>query len=172
MKTMQSNHKLIVQQSTPARTAAARSPGLAGVLALALLLLGGAGCQTSPFATNTGQALASITIANRPLPAVALATDTVFLSHGFTGGRTGANEFTFNHAGSRTVQLAQGGWLEKADERVVLKLTPYGDTVTITCHAQWVENAGEPGVAPHQNTRSYNAQPYQDLLDEINANLQ
>jgi hypothetical protein len=138
-----------------------------GVLWLALVALAVAGCQTSPYATSTGSAVASVTIA-RPLPEVTLATDTVFLKHGFTGGRTSPDEFTFTHPGSRTVQLANGGSYERVNERAIITLKPYGDTVTVTCNAQWVDSPGEVGPTK----RSLAGQPYQDLLAEIEARLQ
>ncbi len=168
--TMQTKNYLTVQTSTPAAPGASHRLGFAGVWLLTLLALGLAGCQTSPFATNTGSATASITVA-RPLPAVALATDTVFLKHGFTGGRTSPNEFTFTHAGNRGPQSAHAGSLEKFDERVVVTLKPYGDTVTVTCDAKWVENPNETGVRTGPKVWGADAKTYQDLLDEIEARL-
>lgn len=171
MKTMQPNAKSIVPPSARAHPESNRRPGFAGLGLLVLLALGvTTGCQTSPFATDTGSAKASIRVA-RPLPQVALATDTVFLKHGFTGGRTSPNEFTFTHPGSRGPQSAHAGSLEKFDERVVVTLKTYGDTVTVSCDATWVEKPNETGVRTGPKVWGADAKTYQDLLDEIEARL-
>lgn len=167
MKSIQPKFATTVSTSRRVLTERAGGNWRSGVVLFALVALVGAGCQTSPFATSTASAVASITVANRPLPAVALATDTVFLRHGFSGGRTGKDEFTYSHAGSRTIQLANGGLRERINERLVVTLKPYGDTVTVTCSAHWVDGPGEAGLTK----RSLAGQPYQDLLNDIETRL-
>ena len=171
MKTIQANDQSVRTISTGANSTIVRSHGVAGVLLLALLALGVAGCRTSPYATSTRSATASITIGNRTLPQVALATDAVFLSNGFTGGRTSPSEFTFTHSGKYGSQPTLGGALEKFNERVVVSLKPYGDTVTVTCNARWVEDPNQTGVGSPQKAWGADARPYQALLAEIEARL-
>src|SRR5690242_13755534 len=84
-------------------------PGLAGFSLLAVALLGGAGCESFN-ATPSGN-LASVTISNQPMAAVQSAVAAVFVEHGFTGGQTGVNEFTFSRLGSRTDDIAFGSYM-------------------------------------------------------------
>ena len=171
MKTMQANNQLIRAISGQENLTSVRGHGIAGIILLAFLALSVAGCRTSPYATSTRSATASVTIGNRTLPQVALATDAVFLSNGFTGGRTSPSEFTFTHPGKYGSQPTLGGALEKFNERVVVSLKPYGDTVTVTCNARWVEDPNQTGVGSPQKAWGADAKPYQDLLAEIEARL-
>jgi hypothetical protein len=171
MKTTQPDNQLSSVIPTQANSTSVRRQGVAGVFLLALLALNVAGCRTSPYATSTGSATASITIGNRTLPQVALATDAVFLSNGFTGGRTSPSDFTFTHPGKYGSQPTLGGALEKFNERVVVTLKPYGDTVTVTCNARWVEDPNQTGVGSPQKAWGADAKPYQELLAEIEARL-
>jgi len=145
----------------------------------ALLIVGAlsavlfSGCQT--FSDNPAPgALTSVTITNQPIPAIAQATATVFANHGFTGGQTGPNQFTFQRPGSRADNLAYASYAmnEMVTVRVVVNILPVSNTSTVVaCKAWLVEAAGDPVLEDSHPVRPLGKGPYEDLLKDIKSQL-
>lgn len=126
------------------------------------------GCQTFN-ATPSGN-LASVTITNQSMSAVANAVAAVFATHGFEGGQTGANQFTFTCPGSRTDNLAYGSYM--FDEVVTVKvvvttkqLNP--NSIYLGCNAWLIEAANDPVFQDEHKVRLLRKWAYAQLLKDI-----
>jgi hypothetical protein len=140
-----------------------------GVLSTALF----SGCQTFSNNPEPG-ALTSVTITNQPVPAIAQATSIVFANHGFTGGQTGPNEFTYQRPGSPADNIAYASYAmnEAVTVRVVVNILPTSDTSTVVaCKAWLVEAAGDPVLEDSHPVHDLGKRPYEDLLKEIKSQL-
>jgi hypothetical protein len=131
----------------------------------------GAGCQSS---SGPGQgSLATVTIADRSLPQIAEATRAVFVLHGYSGGRSGPLQMTFQKPGSRMDTLAYGDLLNKnVTVRAVVafqELEP-GNTL-VTCDAEYLENPGDAIFQDTHKVRRLGKGPYQEMLEEIAKRL-
>lgn len=140
---------------------------LAGAAGLCLT-----GCQS--FSNVPSGNLASVTITNQPMASVANATAAVFASHGFSGGQTGANQFTFTCLGSRTDNLAYGSAMfnEVVTVKVVVmtkQLTT--NSVYVGCNAWLVENEDDPVFQDDHKVRMLRKWPYEQLLKDIQIQL-
>ena len=140
---------------------------LAGVLGLCAT-----GCQS--FSTVPSGNLASVTITNQSMANVANATAAVFATHGFDGGQTGANQFTFTRPGTRTDNLAYGSYM--FDEVVTVKvvvttrqLTP--NSIYVGCSAWLIEAANDPVFQDDHKVRLLRKWPYEQLLKDIQTQL-
>jgi hypothetical protein len=140
---------------------------LAGAAGLCL-----AGCQS--FSNAPSGNLASITVTNQSMANVSNATAAVFATHGFNGGQTGANQFTFTCPGSRTDNLAYGSYM--FDEVVTVKVVVLTKQLTtnsiyVGCNAWLVENANDPVFQDDHKVRMLRKWPYEQLLKDIQAQL-
>jgi hypothetical protein len=140
---------------------------LVGALALCVT-----GCQT--FSATPSGNLASVTITNQSMSAVANAVAAVFATHGFEGGQTGANQFTFTCPGSRTDNLAYGSYM--FDEVVTVKvvvttkqLTP--DSIYLGCNAWLIEADNDPVFQDEHKVRLLRKWAYAQLLKDIQTQL-
>ena len=143
----------------------------------AVVLAGGlglcvAGCQS--FSNVPAGNLASVTLTNQPMTAVNQAVAGVFASHGFTGGSTGANQFTYTHAGSRADNLAYGSFM--FDEMVTVKVVVTtkqltADSIYVGCSAWLVEGADDAVFQDDYQVRLLRKWPYEQLLKDIRLQL-
>lgn len=146
-------------------------PGIAGLCLLAAMALVGAGCQTFSASPDS---LASVTITNQPMSAVQSAVAAVFEQHGFTGGQTGANEFTFNHIGTRTDDFAYGSEMfqEPVTVKVVVSTRQVSpDLISLGCNAWLVEAEDNPVFQDSHKVRLIRKWPYEQLLDDVQLQL-
>ena len=130
------------------------------------------GCQS--FTNIPNSSLTSVTITNQPMPAIVQATTAVFTSHGFTGGQTGSDEFTFQRAGSRMNDLAYGNAMfnETVTVRVVVKIRKLdAHTTFLGCNAWLIEAADDPVFEDSHKVRKLRKWPYEQLLQDIQAQL-
>jgi hypothetical protein len=119
-------------------------------------------------------ALASVTINNKSVPAIANAMATVFNNHGFTGGKTGPTQYTYNHAGSRANNFAYGSYEfdETVTVQVVVNILPLNATSTqVACQAWLIEDAGDPVFSDSHQVRLIRRWPYEELLKDIKSQL-
>lgn len=130
------------------------------------------GCQS--FSNVPSGNLASITITNQPMTKVVRATTATFAAHGFSGGQTGANQFTYTRLGSRTDNLAYGSFM--FDEVVTVKvvvttkqLTP--NSIYVGCNAWLIEGENDPVFQDDHKVRMLRKWPYAQLLQDIQAQL-
>jgi hypothetical protein len=144
---------------------------LAAVL-VGLLGLCVTGCQS--FNDLPPGNLASVIITNQPMANIANATAAVFATHGFSGGQTGAGQFTYTRLGSRTDNLAYGSYM--FDEMVTIKvvvvtkqLTP--DSILVGCNAWLVEAENDPVFEDDHKVRQLRKWPYEQLLKDIQTQL-
>ena len=143
-------------------------PALISLLAVLLV----AGCQSFKD-TPTGY-LTSVTITNQPMAAIEKATTTVFITHGFTGGSTGPDEFTFERPGTRWNDLAYGNAMfnETVTVRVVVKIRSLDAQRTfVGCNAWLVDAPNNPVFEDSHAVRKFREWPYEQLLDEIQKQL-
>jgi len=143
---------------------AAATAGALGLFAI--------GCQS--FSNVPSGNLASVTITNQTMTAVANATAAVFLTHGFNGGQTGANQFTFTCPGSRSDNLAYGSYM--FDEVVTVKVMVITKQLTtnsiyVGCNAWLIENANDPVFQDDHKVRMLRKWPYEQLLKDIQTHL-
>ncbi len=136
------------------------------------LALGVTGCQT--FSATPSGNLASVTITGQSMPAVANAVAAVFATHGFEGGQTGANQFTFTCPGSRTDNLAYGSYMfdEVVTVKVVVstkRLTP--DSIYVGCNAWLIEADNDPVFQDEHKVRLLRKWAYAQLLKDIQTQL-
>jgi hypothetical protein len=146
--------------------------GLAGMGLLAAICLGTSGCQS--FNGPPPGNLTSVTITNHPLADVQSAVAGVFATHGFTGGQTGPNEFTYTRLGSRMNDIAYGSSLfqETVTVKVVVTTEPQlPDSIVVGCNAWLVEAEDDPMFADSHKVRSLRKWPYEQLLEDIKAQL-
>ena len=145
-----------------------RSLGWAAVLAA--IGLGVAGCQS--FGDGAPGYLTSVQISNRPMAAVQTAVTNVFTGHAFTGGSTGANQFTYSRPGTSLDKLAYGSYLFDRPITVKVVVTTRQQTpaiIVVGCKAWIVEAAGDPVFEELHPVRAFGKEPYEDLLKEIRA---
>jgi hypothetical protein len=140
---------------------------LAGALGLCVT-----GCQS--FNGLPPGNLAAIIITNQPMTNVVQATTAVFAAHGFSGGQTGAGQFTYTRLGSRTDNLAYGSFM--FDELVTIKvvvvtrqLTP--NSILVGCNAWLVEAENDPVFQDNHKVRMLRKWPYEQLLNDIKTQL-
>ena len=141
--------------------------GLAGVLGLCVT-----GCQS--FSNVPSGKLASVTITNQSMANIATAIATVFTSHGFSGGPTGANQFTYTCPGSRTDNLAYGSYM--FDEMVTIKVVVTtkqlaSNSIYVGCNAWLIEGANDAVFQDAHQVRQLRKWPYEQLLKDIQAQL-
>lgn len=131
-----------------------------------------AGCES--FSNVPSGNLASVTITNQPMAKVVQATTATFVAHGFSGGQTGANRFSYTRLGSRTDNLAYGSFM--FDELVTIKvvvttkqLTP--NSIYVGCNAWLIEGENDPVFQDSHNVRMLRKWPYAQLLQDIQAQV-
>jgi hypothetical protein len=131
------------------------------------------GCQT--FNDNLEpNALASVTVTNKPVSAIVQATATVFANHGFTGGQTGSNQYTYHRLGSRINNLAYENYEfnEPVTVQIVVNILPLNANSTeIACKAWLIEDAGDPVFSDSHQVRLLRRWPYEQLLKDIKSQL-
>jgi hypothetical protein len=139
---------------------------------MAAVSLGMAGCQS--FNGSPPGNLASVSISNRTMTDVQSAVAAVFVTHGFNGGQTGPNQFTYTRLGSRMNNLAYGS--EMFDEIVTVKVvvtaqpqTP--QTIVLSCKAWLIEGANDPVFQDSHQVRPLRKWPYEQLLKDIQSQL-
>jgi hypothetical protein len=130
------------------------------------------GCQS--FSNAPSGNLVSVTITNQSMASVANATAAVFATHGFTGGQTGANQFTFTCLGSRSDNLAYGSYMfnEVVTVKVVVmtrQLTP--NSIFLGCNAWLIEADNDPVFQDDHKVRMLRKWPYEQLLKDIQIQL-
>ena len=140
--------------------------------ALASVLVLCAGCQS--FSNVPAGNLASVTITNQPMAKVVQATTAVFTAHGFNGGQTGANQYTFTCPGSRTDNLAYGSFMfnETVTVKVVVltkQLTPR--SIYVGCNAWLIEGENDPVFQDDHKVRMLRKWPYEQLLKDIQTQI-
>lgn len=146
--------------------------GLAGMSLLAILLLNGTGCTS----INGGaqRNIASVTITNRPMAEVQSAVAAVFAQHGFGGGQTAANQFTFSRLASPADQQAYGNEMFNGPVSIKVAVTttslPSGN-ILVGCNGWLVEAPKDPMYQNSYRVRQLREWPYQQLMDEIKARL-
>jgi hypothetical protein len=142
---------------------------LVGVLTVTVLT----GCQT--FSDNPApDSLSSVTITNKSMSDISQATMAVFASHGFSGGQSGPNQFTYHRLGSRSNNLAYGSYMfdEVVTVRIVVSILPINATSTmVACNAWLVEDAGDPVFSDSHQVRQLRKWPYEQLLKDIKSQL-
>ncbi len=139
-------------------------------LALGCLLLI-TGCQS--YKGTPEDSLASVTVANRSMAEINVATLGVFRRHSFQGGLINPGQYCFERAGSQMNRLAYndlfGGGVAV---RVLVSVTPAdASTTRIACNAEIVQDPGDPLIEDSYKVRKFQKKPYQDLLDEIQTRL-
>ena len=144
---------------------------IAAAFAGALGLLA-TGCES--FSNVPSGNLAAITLTNQPMTTVVKAIADTFAAHGFSGGQTGANQFTYTRLGTRTDNLAYGSFM--FDELVTIKvvvttkqLTP--NSIYLGCNAWLIEAADDPVFQDDHKVRMLRKWPYEQLLKDIQAQL-
>jgi hypothetical protein len=142
------------------------------LLAGAMLLLIVNGCST--FTSSSSGYLAYITIYNQPDSAILQATTNVFASHGFTGGKTGSDQCTFQRPGTLADNLAYGNPM--FDEKVNLQVTVQLDHVerhatVVGCNAALVQGGADPFFADDHPVHRLGKSRYEKMLKEIQAKL-
>ena len=140
---------------------------LAGALGLCVI-----GCES--FSNVPSGKLVSITITNQPMANVVQATTAVFATHGFSGGQTGANQFTFTCPGSRSDNLAYGSYM--FDEVVTVKVMVITKQLTtnsiyVGCNAWLIESANDPVFQDDHKVRMLRKWPYEQLLKDIQTQV-
>jgi hypothetical protein len=147
-------------------------PGLAVMGLLAAIFLGAVGCQS--FDGPAQSDLASVDLVNQPLPAVQSAVTNVFTAHSFSGGSSGANEFTYKRPAGRMDQIAYGSYMfsRPVIVKVVVTTRQKNPTVTVlACNAWIVESENDPTFQEMHPVGSLGRGPYEDLLKEVRAKL-
>lgn len=135
---------------------------------LVAALFGAAGCQS--FSNSPQDYLASVNITGQPLPAVQAAVTNVFVGHGFTGGLSGTNQFTYRRLAGRMDEIAYGSHLfdRPLVVRVVVTARPVPPaTVLVGCNAAVVEAENDPVAQEVHPIGMFGRRPYEDLLNEI-----
>ena len=145
---------------------------LAAVLVGALGLFG-TGCQT--FNNNSiPDTLTSVTITNKSMADIDQAAAAVFASHGFSGGQTAPNQFTYSRLGSRANNLSYGSYMfdEMVTIRIVVTLRQISPTaIVVACNAWMVEAADDPVFADSHQVRQLRKWPYEQLMKDIRTQL-
>ncbi len=144
---------------------------LAAALAGALGL-GATGCQS--FNGPPPGNLASVTITNQSMAAVANATAAVFAVHGFEGGQTGPGQFIYNRLGSRINNLAYGSYMFEEVVTVKVQVTlrqTSPNSILIGCKAWLVEGGDDPVFEDSHKVRPIRKWPYDQLLKDIQTQL-
>lgn len=145
---------------------------ITGLGLLAALWLGATGCQS--FSTSPAGNLTSVTITNRPMADVQAAVAKVFAAHMYYNALSRENEFTFTRAGTSADQMAYGSvtFHRPITVRVVVTTQPQGaDTIIVGCNAWVIELENDPTFQEIHPIRSSSKQPYEDLLQEVKAQL-
>jgi hypothetical protein len=143
-----------------------------GAVVLAALGVCVAGCQM--FNPTEPGYLTSITLTNKPMTDVTHAVAAVFGAHGFTGGPTGAGEFTYRRPGSTADQIAYGSLMfdEKVSVKVQLTVQPTAtNTIHLGCNAWLVKAEDNPTFAESYRVKSRGKLPYEQLLKDIQTRL-
>jgi hypothetical protein len=140
---------------------------LVGVLGLCVT-----GCQS--FSSLPPDNLTSVTITNQPMANIANAMAAVFAVHGFSGGQTGANQFTYTRLGSRSDNLAYGSYM--FDEMVTIKVVVMTrqlttNSILVGCNAWLVEADKDPVFEDDHKVRQLRKWPYEQLLKDIQTQL-
>jgi hypothetical protein len=139
-----------------------------GTILLLATIAAGFGCQTQGGASGP---LASVAISNQSLANVQKTIASVFARHGFLGGQSGANEFTYTRIGANPV----GGPNSFNDiarvKAVVTTLPSTNDTITVACNAWLLDTGMNPALQGRQPTPSIRRWPYQQLLNEVKTDL-
>jgi hypothetical protein len=139
---------------------------LAGAFAIALFT----SCQTG---TKTG-ILASVVITNQPESAIAQAIDTVFVSHGYSGGRIGPGQYSYHRTGTRSDNVAHNDFTfdEIVTIRVVVVINKINANSTLVgCDAWLVEGMDNSGFGGGREIRDVRPRPYQQLLLDVQTQL-
>jgi hypothetical protein len=163
------NHRILNSLFLPAGPPA-RAAAFAAVAALGLCV---AGCHSVP-SNPAPDTQTSITLTNRSGAQIDQAVRTVFTAHGFQGGPSAPNAYTYQRLGSRQNNLAYGDFMfdELVSIRVVLTLQQLDALSTrLSCSAWMVEGADDPVFEDQQPPRKIRKWPYQELLGEIRGQL-
>jgi len=137
---------------------------LTGVFAVALL----SGCQTGPKSTP----LISVIITNQPEAAIVNAVDAVFVSHGYSGGRVGANQFSFHRTATSGDNLPAGDY--EFDSIVtlwaILSIAPIDSNSTLLCcEPSLVEGTADSPYGGGKTVHQVRKAPYEQMLKEVRA---
>jgi hypothetical protein len=145
---------------------------LTGLGLLAALWLGATGCQS--FSTSPASSLTSVTITNRPMADVQAAVARVFAAHLFDNVLSQENQFTFTRPGTSADQMAYGSrtFHRPLTVKVVVTTQSQGaDTIIVGCKAWVIESENDPTFREIHTVRSFDKQPYEDLLQEVKTQL-
>ena len=137
---------------------------LSGVLAVALL----SGCQTGPKTTP----LISVIITNQPEPAIANAVDAVFVSHGYSGGRVGPNQFSYHRTATSGDNLLAGD--DQFDSIVTLwaivSIAPIdAHSTLLCCEPSLVEGSFDSPYGGGRTVHQVRKAPYELMVKEVRA---
>ncbi len=142
--------------------------GISGLALLAVVWLGTTGCQSLKHSTAGN--LASTTVTNQPMADVRSAVAGVFATHGYSGGETAPNQFTFTRIGSPINETAYGNGM--STENVVVTISQQtSNLITLNCNAWLVERRNDPMFQNSPPTRPLPPWPYEQLLKEIKTQL-
>ncbi len=130
------------------------------------------GCQSfnGPAPGN----LTSVTITNRSLSDVQTAVVGVFVTHGFSGGRTAADQFTYTRMGSRMNDLAYASAMFNEIVTVKVVVTTSSEAngnIVVGCNAWLIEAANDPVFQDSHQIRQLRKWPYEQLLADVKTQL-
>lgn len=140
-------------------------------LALILLLLGGslAGCKTPP--SGSEGSLAWVEIAGHTSAEIQRAAETVFEKDGYHLAASSPMKFTFEKGGGKMTGLAYGTLISGVLVRVNVTITRQENGHHLLhCQVFMVRNAGDRVLEDVQK-RNFGGQPYQELLEKVQASL-
>jgi hypothetical protein len=143
-----------------------------GLCLLVCMGLCATGCQS--LNSSSDDNLCSVTITNKSTADVTSAIRSVFTNHGFTGGQTGPDQFTYERPGSEADNLAYGNYFfgEKVTVRVVVTLTQTdASMIQVACNAALVEAEGDMTAQDTYKVHQLGKRPYEDLLKDIQTQL-
>lgn len=150
-----------------------RTLGITGLVLSAALWLCTIGCQSFKPEPPAGS-VATINLTNRSSAEIAGAVQSVLTSHGFTGGQSGPNQYTYEHPGSRVDNLAYANYFfnEPVVVRVTVTLSSFtAGSIMVSCQAWLVESANDPVFEDSYQVRKLRKWPYEDLLNDIRKQL-
>jgi hypothetical protein len=137
----------------------------------ALLAIGCAafssGCLSS--GKPASASFASVEIRGRSVTQIEETATAVFCDHSYTR-KFVPSEWRFEKEGTRTDQMAYGGWLDESrvKVRVRVEIVPLGaGAYRLQCMAWMVKNPGDSHFEEETKLTNLSSHPYQKLLDEV-----
>ena len=143
-----------------------------GLCLLVCVGLCATGCQS--FNGSSSDNLTSVIISGKPAADVTSAIQTVFTNHGFTGGQTGAGQFTYERPGSEADNLAYGNYMfhQQVTVRVVVTLDQTdASSMLLACNAWLVVAEGDMTAQDTHKVGQLEKHPYEQLLQEVKTRL-